>query len=188
MNGDVEEIKFLIKEEIVNVNERTFVGTALDCAIENYALVKTASDKFRAKEIVEYLIKNGADVNGKTRTGNGNTHLHEAIRDNCLELVEILVKNGADINKSRKVALKKISPLQEAVNYNRIDLVELLIRLNADTENLKVKDQGLKIQIERWKQEPRNSMQIPSPIPSNSNWSRHIKRTSSNDVVGYISH
>ena len=47
-------------------------------------------------ELVEYAIKNGADVNAKDNYGR--TALHWASRDDHLEIVKILLAHGADVN------------------------------------------------------------------------------------------
>lgn len=47
-------------------------------------------------EIIELLIKYGADVNAKTTTGI--TPLHDAARNGCKKCVEILLHKGANVN------------------------------------------------------------------------------------------
>ena len=47
-----------------------------------------------SKEVVEFLIKNGGQING--RTNDGLTPLHYAIKGGKLEMVKFLITNGAD--------------------------------------------------------------------------------------------
>lgn len=48
------------------------------------------------KDIVYYLIDNGADMNAKAE--HGVTPLHTAVIGNDIDMVQILVERGADIN------------------------------------------------------------------------------------------
>jgi ankyrin repeat protein len=50
-------------------------------------------------EIVELLLKNGADTNKSTKYGE--TPLSIACKYGHLEIVELLLKNGADVNPIR---------------------------------------------------------------------------------------
>ncbi|MCF4969584.1 ankyrin repeat domain-containing protein [Nostoc sp. CMAA1605] len=98
-NGDVEQVKSLISSG-VNVNHND--GLALNRAI--YA---------DNQEMVELLIKAGADVNLGVRTGF--TPLAEAAYRGNTEIVRILIEAGADIN----------ARCHDGDSYNALEYAEL---------------------------------------------------------------
>jgi ankyrin repeat protein len=57
------------------------------------------ASKFGDKELVLFLIKNGADVNDKN---HGYTALQMACHGGHLEIVRLLIDNGADVNTINK--------------------------------------------------------------------------------------
>ena len=67
-------------------------------------------------ETVEFLIKNHADVNAKTRYWN-MTGLMYAVREGNTEMVELLIQNGADVNATDKDGS---SPLILAANSRKV--------------------------------------------------------------------
>ncbi|XP_063073493.1 myotrophin [Engraulis encrasicolus] len=85
-NGDMEEVKSLVKDEDVN---RTLEGGrkplhyAADCG---------------HREVVEFLVSRGADVNAADK--HGITPLLSAIYEGHLSCVKLLLEKGAD--KERK--------------------------------------------------------------------------------------
>jgi ankyrin repeat protein len=78
------------------------------------------------KDIVEVLIKAGADANHQNYTGS--TALMNAACDGHRDIVEVLLKAGAEVNKSRRGS----TALCYAVGKGHKDTVEVLIRAGAD--------------------------------------------------------
>lgn len=115
-------------------------------------------------EIVEILIKNGADVNkkdydkpdefkpgllnfivylfsptppyiAKKFVADGRTALHIAAYQGHTKIVEILIKNGAFINASDDDG---ITPLHLASLNGHTEIVEMLLKHNADAEKVNI--------------------------------------------------
>lgn len=84
------------------------------------------------KEITQYLIDHGANVNWED--SYGRTALHFLAKDNYPDVTDLLLKNGADIQI--RSTHDHSSPLDIAVNNGAIDNVLLLLaeatRLNLD--------------------------------------------------------
>ncbi|MGL5254295.1 MAG: ankyrin repeat domain-containing protein, partial [Brevinema sp.] len=79
------------------------------------------------KEIVEYLVGKGADVNAKNQ--NGDTPLHEAASRGYKEIVEYLVGKGADVNAKNDYGR---TPLHGAAINGQKEIVEYLVGKGAD--------------------------------------------------------
>ncbi|EAX98942.1 ankyrin repeat protein, putative [Trichomonas vaginalis G3] len=97
-----EIIKLLI-EHGANVSaiykSKGTMKTAIHFAVEN--LISEDNDKdiiSKLKEIIEFLISNGADINAKVR--NGTTPLHIAAKNLHKDAIEFLISHGADFNSS----------------------------------------------------------------------------------------
>ena len=76
---------------------------------------------------VEFLIKNGADVN--SRCGEGLTSLHYAANGKYIANIEQLLKAGADINATDKGGR---TPLYRANAFSRYANVQELLKAGAD--------------------------------------------------------
>lgn len=81
----------------------------------------------RTPEMIELLIKNGADVNIENHFGD--SPLMQAVLKGEHELVELLIKHGANINHKNRFG---DTPLQEAVNRDLIVMAKILIDNGAD--------------------------------------------------------
>ncbi|WP_353288477.1 ankyrin repeat domain-containing protein [Wolbachia endosymbiont (group A) of Tromatobia lineatoria] len=83
------------------------------------------------KQMVETLIKGGADVN--TIDAYNRDPLYYAISQGNTRMVEILIKNGASVNKKYNDGS---TPLHHAVLSQKIKIVEYLINNGADVNAL----------------------------------------------------
>ena len=87
-DGNIEAVKHWLTEGAnVNVKDTDYRGeTPLQYATQE-----------GHKEVAEFLISNGADVNAKV-FGNGETPLQYAAQGGHKEIAEQLIANGADVN------------------------------------------------------------------------------------------
>lgn len=88
---------------------------------------ETALHLARTPEMVELLIKGGANVNIENHFGD--SPLLQAVYRGNHGLVEMLIKHGADLNHRNRFG---DTPLQEAVNRDLIVMVALLVERGAD--------------------------------------------------------
>ncbi|XDG02917.1 hypothetical protein ABKA04_002532 [Annulohypoxylon sp. FPYF3050] len=89
---------------------------------------------FGLKELANYLLDNGADIEATTR--NGRTPLHYAVLMKHDEMVRLLAQRGANVNTKDKDGS---TPLHKASNLLSKPLMEVLIRKNA---NMLMQDQS----------------------------------------------
>src|SRR3989344_1996982 len=94
LNDDLENVSKYLSE----INAKNSEGwTALHIACRNSA-------NFSSDEMIDFLLKNGADPNAKNN--KGWTPLHMASRystnGSSLATVELLIRNGADLNAKTK--------------------------------------------------------------------------------------
>ncbi|XP_053200962.1 myotrophin-like [Panonychus citri] len=82
-NGDIDQVKELIKKHKIDINEQ----------IDGRTPVIYAAD-YGQKEILEYLIKIGANVNSTDK--HGITALLAAIWEGHTDCVKLLLDSGAD--------------------------------------------------------------------------------------------
>lgn len=81
------------------------------------------------KDIVEYLIEKGADINSASKNSMKVMPLHSAVATNKVDIVELLLKNGAKVNAKQDSGW---TPLHEAAMNGQLEMVQLLIRYGAD--------------------------------------------------------
>ena len=112
LEGNKKMLKFLNENCNININ-------ALD-EDDNTALMFAV--KSGKSEVVDYLLKNNADVN--IRNKFGITPLHLAVRKNALNLVEHILRYGADINITDNY---EQTPLFDAIQENNAQMIAFLI-------------------------------------------------------------
>lgn len=93
---------------------------------------------FGHREIVEYLLKNGADANILATNATKVRPLHSAVAHHHFEISKLLVDHGADVNARQQGGF---TPLHEAAFGGNPEIAELLLKHGADI-NAKT-DKGL---------------------------------------------
>jgi len=83
---------------------------------------------FGHREIVEFLLKNGADVKTAARNAQKVTALHGAVARRDVEIVKMLLEAGADPNARQE---RGFAPLHDAAANGNAALVELLLKHGA---------------------------------------------------------
>ncbi len=119
--GDLEAVRNLVKGDRALVN-----GFAADGF---YPLGLAAFFGHRA--IVEFLLKNGADVKTAARNAQKVTALHGAVARRDVEIVRMLLEAGADANARQE---RGFVPLHDAAANGHAALVELLLKHGAHAD------------------------------------------------------
>jgi ankyrin repeat protein len=128
------------KNDAPKIQDLLRQGCDIDTANTNGWTALTFAAKAGNKAIVEFLVRNGANVNHQTSTSVGGTVLCFAAGGNNPAVVDYLIAKGADVNgKSRN----GMTPLIYACAHNNTNLASLLISKGADV-NLpgQLNDQG----------------------------------------------
>ena len=81
------------------------------------------------KQVTEYLIVNGADLNAVAKNPTGFTALTGATANNHTEIAKLLVNHGANVNHRYE---EGASPLMEAAHNGNIELVKFFLDRGAD--------------------------------------------------------
>jgi ankyrin repeat protein len=124
MQGDLETVKGLLKD---NPNLVSGIDGIGDTPLHVAAL-------YGNKDIAEWLLAQGADVNAKNNAGD--RPLHDAAVNGQKDGAALLLANKAEINARNN---KGQTPLYRAASIGRKDVVELLLACKADV-NAKDKD------------------------------------------------
>ena len=123
--GYIEIVKYFLDQGVdIDTKDKTGGATALSHAMQHI-------------DVVDFLIKHGADVNQRRQGGFGATPLIFAIQSGSLDIVELLINNGADVDKKQSGGFK-LTPLACAIISGSFDMVKLFIDNGADV-NKKVK-------------------------------------------------
>ena len=110
--GQIENVERFLKSNQIDINSQDEYGkTALICATD-----------LGYKDILELLIKGGANPN--IQEENGNTALICAVEIGRVDIVELLIKSGADLNIQDK---NGETALRITVKIGNKHIVELLI-------------------------------------------------------------
>jgi hypothetical protein len=81
-------------------------------------------------DIIDYLIKKGANVNAKDHLGK--TPLHRAVRSRRLDVVKYLITQGADVNAKEEFG---DGVLVSAVSSGNLEMVKYIVEQGADINN-----------------------------------------------------
>ena len=116
--NDLEALKVISWSEIISYSDSTKGTSALHYAVW-----------LERKEIVEYLLTSGFDVN--RRDAGGGTALFEAVSTGNIEIVKMLVEKGIDINaKTTDGAHTALYPISGI--HSEIAVYEYLLSKGAD--------------------------------------------------------
>jgi ankyrin repeat protein len=116
--GDLETVRKLVGGDRALVNAFSADGF--------YPLGLAAF--FGHRTIVEFLLKNGADVKATARNAQKVTALHGAVARRDVEIVKMLLEAGADPNALQE---RGFVPLHDAAANGNAGLVELLLKHGA---------------------------------------------------------
>lgn len=114
ISGNINKVKYFI-EHGIDINSK--INSDNDTPI-------TEACKLGKKEIVEYLVKKGADLNIKDQYGF--TCIHDSIIN--YEILKILINAGANVNLRNAYF---DTPLHLAVKYNKPESIKLLVEAGA---------------------------------------------------------
>ncbi|HTP12208.1 MAG TPA: ankyrin repeat domain-containing protein [Bacteroidota bacterium] len=84
---------------------------------------------FGHREIAEFLVHQGADVNLASNNTFHVAPLHSACAISDFAIAELLLNNGADPNATQQAG---VTPLHEAAHHGRTDLAQLLLNYKAN--------------------------------------------------------
>lgn len=115
-NVSVEALQKLLQEKHDGINSVNKEG---------YSLLTLATYKGN-NEVAAYLIKEGADVNGKSNYG---TPLMAAVVQGNVEIAKLLLENNADTNIPDATGN---TALIYAVIFKKYEIAELLVKAKAD--------------------------------------------------------
>jgi ankyrin repeat protein len=116
--GNLERVRELLKEGAGLVNA---------FAADGFFPLGLAAF-FGHRAIVEFLLKNGAEVNTASRNAQKVTSLHGAVARRDVEIVKTLLKYGADPNAMQE---RGFVPLHDAAANGNLALVQLLVKHGA---------------------------------------------------------
>lgn len=89
-------------------------------------------------EMIEYLLKHGADVNAREHYFDGDSPLMLAVGKNNLDLVKLLVEHGANPNIKYIDEVgdtEGYTPFLLAIQNNNFDMVKLLVEHGANVNS-----------------------------------------------------
>lgn len=114
--GDIQKVKEFIGQGVdVNAKEDRMAATPLLFAVSG-----------GQKDVIRFLIAQGADVNARARVLS--TALHVAVLCAEMDIIELLLDQGADVNQNSMFG----TPLDISALFARTDAASLLIRNGAN--------------------------------------------------------
>ena len=121
-NADLETVRVLLEYKL-DIDLRDTKGHTPLQDILGYA---GPSAESKVVEIVQQLLKSGADPN--TRRADGSTPLHRASRYGLLEVTRLLLRYGANIDEKDE---KGRTPFQVALSHGHGEITQLLVEHRA---------------------------------------------------------
>ena len=88
---------------------------------------------FNSRELIEYLIKNGADIHAKS--DGGWTPLHSQAYYGHLAGVELLIEHGSDLEAKHAYGM---TPLVNSIKWDRIEIVKILVEKGANVNSTNI--------------------------------------------------
>jgi len=116
--GNLERVREFVKENAQLVNS---------FAADGFFPLGSAAF-FGHRTIVEFLLKNGAEVNTAARNAQKVTALHGAVARRDVEIVKMLLDRGANANAKQE---RGFVPLHDAAASGNLALVQLLVKHGA---------------------------------------------------------
>ncbi|WP_333023964.1 ankyrin repeat domain-containing protein [Wolbachia endosymbiont of Pentidionis agamae] len=139
-NNNFKIVKFLLdKGSELNASGFFLIISPLHYAARNFPSSSTPE----YLEIIELLLKKGADINAKNE--GGNTSIYEAIKSNNFKIMERLFNKGAkiDLNNNSNQTLLHIAASNSFYSYDTtnsgVKIMEFLLKHNLD---INIKDEG----------------------------------------------
>jgi ankyrin repeat protein len=86
---------------------------------------------FGHRPIVEFLLKNGAEVNAAARNAQKVMALHGAVARRDVEIAKMLLERGAEANAKQQ---RGFVPLHDAAANGNLALVQLLVKHGAHVD------------------------------------------------------
>ena len=122
LHGNVEVMRFVLKQSQINVNcpDACGVTPLMD------------SVKSDCTESIELLLKHGADLSAYDK--NGLSALHIACSCNCMNSFEYLLRNGVSLNLRTNCVLENTC-MHIAVSCGNVACIHYLLRKGADFES-----------------------------------------------------
>jgi uncharacterized protein len=105
-------------------------GSAASFSPDGFSALALAAH-FGQRDIVEYLIENGAPVNAVAQNPTRFTALTGALANNHGEIAKILVNNGANVNYRYE---EGFSPLMLAVENDNLEITRFLLDHGAEVD------------------------------------------------------
>jgi len=124
-----EMVKFLISEAKADLRTVCATGSFFqpgsDCYYGEYVLSFAAV--MGDKEIVEYLLDNGADMNAQD--SHGNSVMHILVYHDAMEMYDFLYKKGANTSRNNRAGF---TPLQLSVMLGKTPVFRHLVELRRE--------------------------------------------------------
>lgn len=125
--GNIDNVRLLIE---AGVSANAFYYEEKDKKKFYYSPLYSAYTRNHL-DVVELLLKNGANINFNDNDNNIPTPINYAIEQNNAELLQFFIKNGADVNFNGK-SDNELIPIYQTLKQKKYDLLEILIENKVD--------------------------------------------------------